>query len=361
MQNSLPETYTVGFHCLQAVQRMKYRPLGYTGMNVSVLSLGGSALGEDESNQLECNETVEYAVKNGINYIDVAPWYGHGKAENVLGKALQKIPRSAYYISTKCVRYNPGQLVMFDFSKERVLRSVDESLARLGLQYIDIMKIHDPEFCPSIEIILKETLPALKEAKKQGKIKFIGMTGYPLEFVKEVILRSEVKIDTCLTYCHFSLNDTTLLDFIPFFKEHGIGLMNAAPLSMGLLTPRGPPIWHPAHNHIKQAAAAAVKYCEKKSVDIAKLAIVFSLSHPDIPTTLVGTAKKNEIAANIAAVYGLLSLHEHLTLNYIRDTYFEPLAGKETWTDVEVSKYWRKIGKLSVIRSMYDYDKYSKL
>ena len=115
MCNILPETYTVGFHTLQAVRRMKYRTLGKTGMNVSVLSLGTSALGKIETNQLEANETVEYAVKNGINYIDVAPWYGHGKAEHLLGKALQKIPRSAYYISTKCGRYGPKPLEMFDF------------------------------------------------------------------------------------------------------------------------------------------------------------------------------------------------------------------------------------------------------
>jgi L-galactose dehydrogenase len=120
---------------------------------------------------------VVYAVKHGINLIDTAPWYGHGKAETVLGEALKGIPREAYILNTKVGRYLPDPMDMFDFTAERVTKSVDESLARLGVDYIDIIQVHDPEFAPFVDIIVEETLPALVKLQEAGKVKMIGMTG----------------------------------------------------------------------------------------------------------------------------------------------------------------------------------------
>ena len=235
---------------------------------------------------------VHESLKSGINYIDAAPWYGHGKAESVCGKAFKGVPRESFYFSTKVGRYEADVLEMFDFSRERTLLSVRESLDhcyvltialygrtllsvresldRTGLDYIDIIQVHDPEFSPNVDIIVNETLPALEECRKAGQIRFIGVTGYPLDLQREIIEKCKAKgvvhIDTSLAYCHYSLNATGLKStgYIDFLKSQGIGLIGASPIAMGLLTSRGPPGWHPAHNapHIIDACSKANEYCK---------------------------------------------------------------------------------------------------
>ena len=108
------------------------------------------------------------------------------------------------------------------------------------------------------------------------------------------------EIDTILSYCHYELNDTALDELIPALKVKDIGIISASPLGMGLLTQRGTPEWHPATDDIKETCAQAVAYCRSNGVDIAQLAIQFSLSNPDIATTLVGTANPENIKKNVA-------------------------------------------------------------
>ncbi|KFM61768.1 General stress protein 69, partial [Stegodyphus mimosarum] len=111
-------TYKKGFHNEVKSSKMIYKSFGSTGLKVSVLGLGGSelALCYGISEEQEGINTVLEAVKSGINYIDTAPFYGHGKAEKVLGKALKNIPRDTYYLATKVGRYGPELQNMFDFS-----------------------------------------------------------------------------------------------------------------------------------------------------------------------------------------------------------------------------------------------------
>ena len=148
---------------------MKYRPLGRTGLEVSVLGFGGSSLGNAfrEIDDSEGIRTVHVAVDHGINLIDTAPFYGLTKAETVLGKALREIPREKYLLATKVARYGYKEKD-FDFSAERVTRSVDESLARLGVDYVDFIQVHDMEF-GSIEQIVTETIPALRKVQAAGQ------------------------------------------------------------------------------------------------------------------------------------------------------------------------------------------------
>jgi len=274
---------------------MEYRILGKTGLKVSVLSYGGSSLGSvfrtiDETAGIR---TVHTALDLGINFIDVSPYYGLTRAETVLGKALKTVPRDAYYLATKVGRYGDDE---FDFSAERVVASVDESLARLNIDHIDLIQCHDIEFS-NLENIISETIPALRRLQEQGKVRFVGITGLPLKVFRYVTDRAAV--DTILSYCHYSLNDTSLETLIPGLQEKQIGIINASPLGMGLLTRRGTPAWHPASDDIKETCAKAANYCDNKGVDIAQLAIQFSLSNPDIATTLVGTANPENILKNV--------------------------------------------------------------
>jgi L-galactose dehydrogenase len=238
--------------------------------------------------------TVHTAIDLGINLIDVSPYYGLTRAESVLGKALKEIPRDAYVLSTKVGRYGDAE---FDFSAERVTKSVDESLDRLGIDVIDLIQCHDIEF-GSLDQVVGETLPALERLREQGKVRYVGITGLPLKIFRYVIERAPV--DQILSYCRYSLLDDSLVSLLPFLSERGIGVINASPLSMGLLSTRGAPEWHPAPCEVAEVSRKAAAFCEESGVDIAKLAIQFSVSHKAIASTLSGTASTENIKRNVA-------------------------------------------------------------
>lgn len=274
---------------------MEYRILGKTGLSVSALSFGASTLGGvygaiDETDAIR---TVYTAIDLGINFIDTSPYYGVTKAETVLGKALKGIPRSAYILSTKVGRYDVDR---FDFSVARVIASVEESLLRLNVEMIDIIHCHDIEF-GSFDQIIHETIPALRKLQDQGKVCFVGITGLPLNIFPNVADR--VEVDTMISYCKYCLNDTSLEDIIPYLKSKDIGIINASPLAMGLLTGNPAPAWHPASDAIKIACLKAADYCQSKGVDIIQLALSFCVSHPDIATTLTSTASSEAIKRSV--------------------------------------------------------------
>jgi L-galactose dehydrogenase len=282
---------------------MEYRRLGNTGLEVSVLSFGASSLGAvfHPVNPEDCLETVRAALAGGINLIDVSPAYGETLAEINLGKALNGIPRDRYYLATKIGSYGESRGA-YDYSAERTERSLQESLKRLGVEYVDLIQCHDIEFADHDQIV-NETLPALHRLKTQGLTRFVGITGLPLKVFPSILDRVDSgTVDTILSFCHYELNDNSLADLLSYFKEKGVGIINASPTGMGLLTPRGVPAWHPASKAIVEGCRKAVDYCEAKGADIVKLAIQYSCSHPDIATTLVSTARPKNILDNIACV-----------------------------------------------------------
>jgi len=270
--------------------------LGKTGLQVSSLGFGASPLGSvfRPIDETEGIRTVHTAIDLGINFIDVSPYYGLTKAETVLGKALATLPRDRYILATKVGRYGAAD---FDFSAARVTASVDESLRRLQVDHVDLIQCHDIEF-GSLDQVIHETLPALRKAQEQGKARFIGITGYPLKIFRTVLDQTEV--DTILSYCRYSLNDTSLETLIPYLQQKEVGIISASPLSMGLLTERGSPEWHPAPLALRAACAKAAAHCRARGIDIAQLALEFSLAQPAIATTLVGTASPENVKKNVA-------------------------------------------------------------
>jgi L-galactose dehydrogenase len=274
---------------------MQYRKLGKTGLEVSSLSFGASSLGSvfRETDDAESVRTVHEAVDLGINLIDVSPYYGLTKAEAVLGKAIASMQRDKFILTTKAGRYGAEE---FDFSTERIVRSVDESLSRLNTDYIDILYLHDIEFVP-FEQIAEQAFPALDKLKQAGKIRFSGVSGLPLAVFEQALAVRE--LDSVLSYCHYSLNDTSLLDVLPLLEEKQVGLVSASPLSMGLLGMRPVADWHPAGETIRAACKQAAEHCAAKGEDIAKLAIQFATANERIPTTLVSTANPDNIRRNV--------------------------------------------------------------
>lgn len=274
---------------------MQYRELGKTGLKISTLGFGASSLGGafGTIDEQEGIRAVHTAIDLGVNFIDVSPFYGVTKAETVLGKALRVIARDRFYLATKVGRYDDTE---FDFSAKRVTASVDESLARLNVDMIDLIQCHDIEF-GSLDQIVNETIPALRRVQETGKVRFIGISGLPLKIFTYVTKRAE--LDTILSYCHYALNNTSLEDITPALKEKNLGIINASALGMGLLTEQGPPDWHPASVDMKAACAEAARHCRSKGVNIAQLALQFSTSHPDLATTLVGIATPDQITTNV--------------------------------------------------------------
>jgi aryl-alcohol dehydrogenase-like predicted oxidoreductase len=271
---------------------MQTRPLGKTGLNVPILSFGASSLGQ-EFRSVTLDEglnSVRVALDCGLNFIDTSPFYGRGMSEVLLGVALKGVPRESYTLCTKLGRYD---LPHFDFSAKRVAESVDVSLHRLGIDHIDIMLCHDIEFV-EMQQIVDETLPALRKIQQQGKVRFIGFSGYPMKIFRFILDQTDV--DVALSYNQYTLQNTRFTDeIVPLLKERGIGAMNAGPFSARLLTNAPLPKWLKEPEEVKAAARRVAEHCAKTGVDIAKLALQFSCANPDIATTIAGSANPENI------------------------------------------------------------------
>lgn len=280
---------------------MEYRELGRTGLKLSALGFGASSLGGVFHDLKEADgiRAVHAAIDNGINFIDVSPYYGHLKAEMVLGKALREIPREKYILSTKVGRYGKDGINTWDYSGKRAHDSVFESMERLGVDYIDIINVHDIEFA-DLHQVAQETLPALVELRGKGVVGHVGITDLQLENLKWVVSNTPSgTVESILNFCHYCLCDDALLDYLDFFESHGIGIINASPLSMGLLSGRGAPQWHPAPAALQQACRKAVEFCEASDYPIEHLAMQYSLGEPRITSTLFSSTSAENVLKNI--------------------------------------------------------------
>ena len=271
---------------------MKTRPLGRTGLRLPVLSFGASSLGQEFRRVTldEALRSVRVALDCGLNFIDTSPFYGRGMSEVLLGLALRDVPRDSYLLGTKLGRYD---LAHFDFSAKRVAESVDVSLHRLGTDHPDI------RLCPHLELvpmqqIVDETLPALRRQVQAGKVRFVGFSGYPQKIFR--FIGDQTDVDCVLSYNQYTLQNTRFTDeTLPYLRAKGVGAMNAGPFSARLLTNAPLPAWLKEPESVKAAARAAAAHCAARGVDLAKLALQFSCAHPDIATTIAGSANPENI------------------------------------------------------------------
>jgi L-galactose dehydrogenase len=270
---------------------MEYRELGKTGLKLPVLSFGASSLGQEfRSVDLgEALKSVRVALDEGMTFIDTSPFYGRGMSEVLLGLALRDVPRDRYLLGTKLGRYDRAH---FDFTARRVAESVDVSLHRMGVDYLDICLCHDIEFVDMSQIV-EETLPALRRVQEQGKVRFVGVSGYPMKAFRYVLDRAE--LDVVLSYNHYTLQNTMFGDLVPYLKQKGVGIMNAAPFSARLLTNAPLPAWHKATPEVRAVAREAAEHCASRGVDIAQLALQFSIANTDMTTCVAGSANPDRI------------------------------------------------------------------
>jgi len=277
---------------------MQYRTLGNTGLRLSILGFGAAPLGNEYGNidTAEGARAVDAAIDHGINFFDTSPYYGRTLSEERLGAALAG-KRDKVVLCTKCGRYGKSS---FDFSAARVMASIDESLGRLRTDHVDMFIAHDIEFGDR-EKVISETIPAMRKAQAAGKARYVGISGLPLPLLADVAQRGQV--DFVLSYCHYNLMVRDLDRVLtPIAAARQMGLVNASPLHMGLLTPAGGPDWHPAPPEVKNAATEIARFCAARGIDVSALSLRFCLDYPKVSSTLSGMSSSAEVERNLKAI-----------------------------------------------------------
>jgi aryl-alcohol dehydrogenase-like predicted oxidoreductase len=301
---------------------MQYARLGSTELEVSRLGFGTAPLGElfGAVDELAAIAVVHEALDLGISFFDTAAYYGN--AEERLGKALVG-RRERVVLGTKTGRYGVND---FDFSPGRIRRSVENSLRLLKTDYVDILQFHDIEFVP-LGPVFEDSYAELRAMRDEGLCRYIGMTGYPAPVMNAAMTQTE--LDVCLTYAHATLLDDTLeREIAPVANARGVGLINAAAVALGLLTPSGSSIKldHPATPAIRDAASRMVSLCAEHGVDIAFVANQYSLQRSRCATTLIGTGKSHHLQSAVDALEE--PLDEQLLAELLA---MRPPVGERTW------------------------------
>ncbi|MDF1814486.1 MAG: aldo/keto reductase [Verrucomicrobiales bacterium] len=269
---------------------MDYRQLGSTSLRVPPVGFGCAALGGPygDVDAKECTRAVHHAIDSGITFFDTSAYYGETLSETRLGRALAG-KRDQVTLATKGGRHSADR---FDFSAKNIIRMCEDSLTRLQTDYLDIYQLHDIEFGKKAAV--REGIEALQHLKKSGKVRNIGVTGYPLHLLAEVA--KEEELDVVLSYCHGNLMNNRINDLlVPVIQAKGMGLINASVTHMGILTPHGAQDWHPAPEMVKKAGRKAAQHCASKGANLAELAIQFSLLNHQVDLTLLGTRTVAEL------------------------------------------------------------------
>lgn len=279
---------------------MEQRQLGNTGLSVSALGQGGAAFGQQYGavTAAEVTDTVHAAIDAGVNLFDTAAYYGKGVAEDLLGRALEGGRRERVNICTKACRLDRA---VFDFTPEGTRNCFEASLKRLRTDHVEILLAHDIEFADDYEYVFNETYRVLQDLKKEGKTRFIGMSCYPLGLLKQAIERCD--LDVVISYAHCNLFNTRLLsELLPVAAARGVGVMNASPLAMGLLTNQGPQPWFPGQPEVVATCRQAAELCRSRGTDISFLGMQFACAQKQIPCTLTGAARASELETNLKAM-----------------------------------------------------------
>jgi L-galactose dehydrogenase len=301
---------------------MQYARLGRTELEVSRLGFGTAPLGQlfGPLDQFAAITVVHEALDLGITFFDTAAYYGN--AEERLGKALLG-RRDRVVLGTKAGRYAFND---FDFSPGRIRRSVENSLRLLKTDYVDILQFHDIEFAP-LGPVFEDSYAELRAMRDACLCRYIGMTGYPAPVMNAAMTKTA--LDVCLTYAHATLLDDTLeREIAPVAAAQGVGLINAAAVALGLLTPTGSSIEvdHPATPAIRAAASRMVSLCARRGVDIAFVANQYSLQRSGCATTLIGTRKSHHLRSALDALEE--PLDEQLLAELLA---MRPPVGERTW------------------------------
>ena len=290
--------------------------LGRTGLTVTRFGLGTAPLGGlfTEVADEEAHGVVEAAWAAGVRLFDTAPLYGHGLAERRLGAVLGDRPRDAFTLATKVGRLlragaplEPGQNFrglppvnpVFDFSYDGALRSVTESLERLGLDRVDVVHIHDPD--DHFDEALRGAYPALDRLRREGAIGAVGAGMNQAEMLAR--FAREADFDCFLLAGRYTLLDQVALrELLPLCRDRGIAVMAGGVLNSGILADPRPGATYDytrATHEVLSRARRLDEICRSHGVPLKAAAIQFPLGHPAITSVLLGCRSRAELAENM--------------------------------------------------------------
>ena len=283
---------------------MEYKKLGQSNLEVSLIGYGGWALsgkGWGDVNKKEALETVEKSIENGINFFDTAPVYGFGKSEELLGMLLSSV-RKKVIIATKCgLRWDDRGRVFHDLTRDAVLRDIESSLARLKTDYIDLYQIHWPDN----KTELNETLDTLNELKKNGVIRFIGLSNFNRELLEKATDLAEV---TSLQALYNMLQRDAERDLLPFCKKNRVGFICYSPLAQGILSGKINEDFKPGRHDVRRfnplfrsrdTFRECIAFTKKLSSLPGIKALKFLADKKEVSSILVSMTKVNHLMENL--------------------------------------------------------------
>jgi D-threo-aldose 1-dehydrogenase len=275
--------------------------LGTSGVPVTRLSFGGSALADDDVSEAQAHAAVTAAWDAGIRYFDTAPLYALGRAERRLGAALQGRPRSSFTVSTKVGRLLRPDGWSWDFSGDGVRRSLDGSLERLGLDAVDVALLHDPD--EQWEQASQEAYAVLHELRQQGVVRAIGVGMNQSTMLTDFVSRCELD-------CVIVAGRWTLLDreagraLLPLCASRNISVIAAGVFNSGLLAdPDAADAtydYRPADAAVRRRALDLRTALADRGVPLAAAALQFPTTHPAVVSVLVGCRSAAEVRHNAA-------------------------------------------------------------
>ena len=294
--------------------------IGSTGVMVTRLGLGGAPFGSmpiDAAEQRSI-ESINKGLELGIGFYDTAPFYGAGRSERYYARGLSEADRGTYVLSTKVGRVlnpvdaAPGQdiyrdlpqmEVAFDFSRDGVLRSFEESLKRLELDRIDILLIHDPD--DYHQQAVDEAFPALAELRSQG---VIGAIGAGMNFCEPLAqFGREADFDCFLLAGRYTLLDHSGLDdLLPLCEEKGMSIILGGPYNSGVLASdlgEGTTYFYQSTPpEVLEQARKIKAVCDRHDVPLKAAALQFGLAHPAVAATIPGAVSAHEVQENVNMV-----------------------------------------------------------
>jgi D-threo-aldose 1-dehydrogenase len=296
----------------------KLNEIGSTGVKVTRFGLGGAALGNlyASVSDREGRDTIESAYEVGIRYFDTAPFYGLGRSEELYGQVLGGHERSEFILSTKAGRLivdgaiDPDEYMpfvdipekhpVFDFSRDGILRSLDDSLKRLGLEYIDIVYIHDPD--DHYESALNEAFPTLADLRSQGVIKAVGAGMNQAEMLTEFAHNAD--FDCFLLAGRYTLLDQIALnELLPLCEKKNISIIIGGAYNSGILATG--PVEGAHYNYLEappeimQRTRSLQDVCERHQVPLKAAALQFPMHHPVVAANIPGTRLKKRLMENL--------------------------------------------------------------
>ncbi|OLT02058.1 oxidoreductase [Pseudonocardia sp. CNS-004] len=291
---------------MTTTQDLPRRPLGSTGLQVTALTIGGGPLGSMPGNfgyDVPAERGIETAVAaltGSVNALDTSNSYSRGESERRVGEALRRIGGlpAGYVLSTKLDR----DLDTGEFTGDRMRRSIEESLERLGLDRVPLLHLHDPEHIGFTESMAPGgPVEVLVQLRDEGIAAAIGVAGGPVDMLREFVATDA--FDAVLTHNRWTLVDRSAGPLIEDATARGMGVINAAVFGGGILASGAASTTRYAYKEASPELLAAVgeieRLCAAAGVPLAAAAVQFSTRDPRIATTVVGVSRPERVAETV--------------------------------------------------------------